>query len=224
MKPILVLLPSKERPQKIEGFYQTWRETTEGYSDVICCLDEDDLTINDYKRHKDILYDVGAGKTMCGTINRVFYKYPDYKYYFIVSDDHRIRTKYWETRLMEIIEKSGGTGVAYGNDLLYGKELSTSAFVSGNIFRCLGYIALPGLYHMWIDRFWMELGKGLGKLFYFPDIFIEHMHFTAKKSVVDSSYLKVNNKKVYAHDEAVFRNWQQVQETIDLKSIQAFKD
>lgn len=224
MKPILVLLASKGRPQKIEGFYETWRETTEGYSDVLCCLDDDDPTLDEYKRHKDIMYDVGVGKSLCGSCNRAFYKYPNYKYYFLVSDDHRMRTKYWETRFMEIIERNGGTGVAYGNDLIYGKELGTSTFVSGNIFRALGHLALPGLYHMWIDQFFMELGRGLNKLFYFPDIFIEHMHFSVKKSAKDASYLKVNNKRVYEHDKAVFDKWKKEQEEKDLKNIQSFKE
>ena len=196
MKPILIVLPSKGRPEKIEDFYKAWRQTTEGYSELITCLDDDDPTLHKYKKHRDILYDIGYGKSMCGSLNRVFYKYPNYKYYFIVSDDHRIRTKYWESRFMEVVEKKEGKGVAYGNDLMYGEKLATAQFVSGNILRALGYLALPGLYHMFIDNFYTSLGRRLNKLFYFPDVFIEHMHFSVGKSRTDSWYLRVNNKKV----------------------------
>ena len=219
MKPILIILASKGRPKKIEGFYETWRKTTEGYSDLMTCLDDDDPTLHQYKIHKDIKYDVGIGKSLCGTCNRVFFKYPNYKYYFMVSDDHRLRTNFWESRFMDTIEKNGGRGVAYGNDLIFGKDLSTSAFISGNIFRALGYSALPGLYHMWIDKFHMQLGESLGKLFYFPDIFIEHMHFSVNKSAADESYMKVNNSRVYNHDRDVFMNWKKELLKNDIKTI-----
>lgn len=224
MKPILIILASKGRPEKIEGLYKSWRETTEGYSEVLTCLDDDDPELSRYKHHKDISYDVCFGKTMCGTLNRVFYKYPNYKYYFIVSDDHRIRTKYWESRFMEKIEKNGGKGVCYGNDLMFGEKLATSVFVSGNIFRALGFLALPGLYHMWIDKYHMEVGKDLGGLFYFPEIFIEHMHFSVNKSSADKSYMKVNNKVVYEHDAKVFKKWERDQKTQDTLKIQNFRE
>lgn len=224
MKPILIVLASKGRPEKIEGFYKSWRETTEGFSDVITCLDYDDPALNKYKKHKDINYDIGVGKTMNGTHNRVFFKYPFYKYYFIVSDDHRILTKYWESRFMEVIANNGGKGVAYGNDLMFGEKLSTSAFVSGNIFRALGFLALPGLYHMWVDNFWMELGRQLDKIFYFPDIFIEHLHFNVKKSLADESYLKVNNQRVYEHDKKVFVEWKKRRMLLDIAKILRYKD
>lgn len=216
MKPILILLPSKGRPDKIEGFYKEWRETTEGCSQIITCLDDDDPTINKYKAHKDVSFDIGAGKSMCGTLNRVFYKNPNYKYYYVVSDDHRIKTKYWESRFIEKIKENGDKGVCYGNDLMYGETLPTAQFVSGNIVRALGYIALPGLYHMWIDKFWLEIGKGLKKLFYFPDIFVEHMHFTVGKSQKDYFYQRVNNKRVYEHDKQVFDKWEKDRKAKDI--------
>lgn len=222
MKPILIVLPSKGRPGKIKDFYNTWRETTEGYSEVMTCLDSDDPALNQYRKYKDILYDIGCGRSMCGTSNRVFYKYPNYKYYFMVSDDHRVRTKYWESRFMKKIEKNGGIGVAYGNDLMYGEKLATAAFVSGQIFRALGYLALPGLYHMWIDKFYLELGRGLNKLFYFPDIFIEHMHFSIGKSPSDNWYLRVNNKEVFEHDMRVFLKWEKDLKFKDISKIKAF--
>ncbi len=223
-KPILIVLASKGRPDKIEGFYKTWRQTTEGYSEVMTSLDLNDPALNEYKRHKDISYDIGPGNSLCGTCNRVFYKYPDYKYYFCVSDDHRMRSKYWESRFMEKIESEGGKGVAYGNDLIFGEKLATSSFISGNIFRAMGFLAIPGLYHMWIDKFHLELGRSLGKLYYFPDIFIEHMHFTVNKSAADSSYMKVNNKFVYDHDADVFNTWNKRSKKKDIELIRSYKE
>ncbi len=224
MKPILIILPSRGRPEKIEEFYNTWRQTTDGYSEVLTCLDDDDSTVNKYTKHNDVQFDIGKGNSMCDSLNRSFKKYSKYEYYFIPSDDHRMRTKKWETRFMEKIKKNGGKGVAYGNDLIWEEKLATAAFVSGNIFRALGYIALPGLLHMWVDKYWLELGKALNKLFYFPDIIVEHMHFTVGKSEVDPYYLAVNNKRVYDHDANVYHEWAKEQKLKDVKKINSFKE
>lgn len=224
VKPILIVLSSKARPRKIEGFYKTWRQTTSGLSEVITCIDDDDETLDQYIRHKDILFNIGKGRYMCDSINRVFKKYPKYKYYFIVSDDHRIRTKKWEEMFIKKIEENGGKGVCYGNDLMYGEKLSTAAFVSGNIFRALGFIALPGLYHMWVDKSWMELGKQLNKLYYFSNIIIEHMHYKVGKSEADESYLRVNNKKIHDHDKNVFESWKKNKMKEDIQKIKDYLD
>ena len=219
MKQILIILPSRSRNDKIEGFYEFWRKNNDGYSEVLTCLDEDDPMLNKYKRHKDINYNVGPGKSFSDVCNRAFSKYSNYKYYYIMSDDHRIKSKGWETVFSKKISDSGGKGVAYGNDLMFGEKLSTAAFVSGNIFRALGFVTLPELIHMFTDAFWMEIGKGLNKLFYFPDIIIEHLHYSVNKSSVDSIYLSVNNKIVYNHDRRVFNKWKKQKMLQDIKRI-----
>lgn len=224
MKPILIVLPSKGRPEKIEGLYDSWRKTTDGKSEVIVALDDDDPMLKRYKRHKDIRFDVGKGKSFADACNRIFKKYSDYKYYFILSDDHRIRTKKWEILFTEAIEKNGGKGVSAGNDLIYGEKRPSSALVSGEIFRSLGFIALPGLIHMFTDNFWLEIGKHLGKFYYFPEIIIEHMHYSVGKSPVDAFYLAVDNKIVYQHDRKIFMDWKKSQMEIDIKKVKSYKE
>ncbi len=224
VKPILILLPCKGKPEKIEGFYETWRKTTSGYSDLLTCLDDDDPVLDEYRRHKDVSFDVGKGTYMCDSLNRAFKRYPKYKYYYMVADDIRLRTCNWEESFMNKIEKNGGKGIAYGNDLMFGESLATAPFVSGNIFRALGFLALPGLFHMWIDKFWYELGKGLDKLFYFPDIIAEHIHYSLGKSPIDSWYLRVNNKKVNEHDGKIFQKWYKEQMKKDIAKIKAYRE
>ncbi len=223
MKPILIILPSKGRPEKIEGFYETWRRTTNGLSEVVTFLDEDDPALRKYKKHKDITFDIGSGKSFSDACNRAFKKNPNYKYYFIVSDDHRLKSDNWEKRFTNIIEENGGKGVSFGDDLMYGNKIASAALVSGNIFRSLGFVTLPGLIHMYTDAFWTEIGRKLNKLFYFPDIIIEHLHFTVGKSPVDSIYLSVDNKIVYEHDKKVFNTWKREQMKNDIEKIKAYK-
>lgn len=222
-KPILIVLASRGRPEKIEGFYETWRKTTSGYSEVLTCLDNDDPTLFEYKKHKDITIDISKGCWLCEKYNKIFIRFNSYRYYYMVSDDHRIRTQNWEKTFMDKVEKSGGKGVCYGNDLMFGEKLPTAAFVSGNMLRPIGYIAIPGLIHMFVDKFFMELGKACGKLFYFPDVIVEHMHFTVGKSPIDPLYLRVNNKRIYEHDERIFLKWEKEQKQKDVNKIKAYK-
>jgi len=223
MKPILIIVPSKGRPNKIDDFFKTWRETTEGFSDVLTVLDDDDPTLSKYSNYYDIKKDIDKGGTFAQACNRAFRKYPNYKYYFVVSDDHRIRTKGWEKLFMKKIEKNGGKGVAYGNDLLQGEKLATSAFISGNIFRALGFVTPPTLIHMFTDKFWTDLGSELGKLFYFPDVIVEHIHFSVGKSKNDKWYKRVNNQKIYNHDLKMYEEWKKKEMKKDLKKIKLYK-
>lgn len=224
MKKILIILPSKARPEKVEKFYSTWRQTTDGYSDIITCLDDDDVTIKQYKKYPDIMMSIGKGGSVCGVYNRAFELYPDYKYYYLVADDIRFRSTHWEEAFIEKLEKNGGKGICYGNDLMFMKELSTAPFISGNIVRALGHLALPGLWHMWVDRYWYEIGKGLNKLFYFPDLIMEHIHYKVGKSEADPLYLSFNTKKVYEHDKNIFLEWERNEKRKFLSKIKGYTD
>lgn len=223
MKPILIILPSKGRPKKIEGFYETWKKTTEGFSDLLVCLDDDDPSLKEYKKIKGVKFDIDQGKSFCYACNRAFKKFPNYKYYYLVSDDHRLRTK-WEKTFIDKIENEGGMGVCYADDMVWREKLGSAAFVSGNIFRALGYVTPPGMIHMFSDVFWKELGVQLKKLFYFPDILIEHLHFTVGKSPVDSIYLSVDNKIVYSHDKKIFNEWKKNEMKKAIEKIKKYKD
>lgn len=224
MKPILIILPSKGRPEKIEGFYATWRETTQGLSELLVLLDEDDPELLKYKKHKDIIFDIERGKSFGDGCRRAFRKYPQYKYYYMVADDTRFRTKNWEKRFIDKIEENGGKGVCFGDDLIMGGKMGTSVFVSGNMFRAIGYILPKDLIHMFTDVFWNELGRQLGKFFYFPDIIAEHLHFSVGKSEVDSIYLSVDNKIVFNHDKKIFNDWKKNQMKKDIEKIKKYKD
>jgi hypothetical protein len=223
MKPILIILPSKGRPEKIEEFYNTWRKTTNKLSDLLVCLDDDDPDLRKYKKHKDIIFDIDQGKSFGDACRRAFKKFPNYKYYYMVADDTRLRSGNWEKRFMEKIEENSGKGVCFGDDLMLGSKMGTSVFISGNIFRAIGYILPKGLIHMYTDVFWNELGKQIDKIYYFPDVIAEHMHFSVGKSEVDSIYLSVDNKIVYNHDKKIFNDWKKNDMKKDIEKIKKYK-
>lgn len=203
MKPILMICPSRERGEKIKSVLDAWKETTEGLSDLLIAIDSDDPQIEAYKSLHEVLLDIDEPIRMCPTVNRCLKKYPNYKYYGFIGDDHLFRTK-WETPMIEAV---GEMGIAYGDDLLQHERLATHCLMTANIPNKLGYMAIPGLIHLYMDNFWMELGRGINSLHYLPDVVIEHMHPGAGKSTFDARYQAVNTGEIDQHDHQVFRDW-----------------
>lgn len=124
----------------------------------------------------------------------------------LCADDLLYKTKNWDQLLwMEFLKH--GTGVYYGNDLLRTDDLGTHPFITTDIIEALGYAAPSGLKHLYLDNFWREIGKAIGRYFYLPEIITEHRHFTKYPNLRDEHYDRVNSPEMYAHDKAVFEKW-----------------
>lgn len=202
-----MLLPSRGRSKKIEECIDAWRKTSK-QSDLLVLLDDDDPELDEYIRYADVLYDVGARIKMCPTVNRAIQDHPEYKYYGFIGDDHIFRTDGWDKKMIKVIEDRGtGWGIVYGDDKLQGARLATHCVMSGNILDTLGYMAIPGLIHLYMDDFWMHIGANIDKLFYEPNIIIEHMHYSNGKSEEDAQYAEVNSSMVNMNDKMVFDYW-----------------
>lgn len=193
----LLIVPTRTRPQKAEEFYQAFVEHTSDQTDLCFAIDEDDA--HNYEvRRPDVIWEVNPRMGMNGTLNHVATKYCDvYDYISFMGDDHRIRTYDWDLIMTQGAEP---LRVAYGNDLLQSENLPTAVLLDAEIVRLLGFMAPTGLRHLYLDNFWLELGRKLGTLTYYPDIIIEHMHYTAGKSDADELYLEVNSEKMYSDD------------------------
>ena len=131
-----------------------------------------------------------------------------------VGDDHRFRTPGWDLRIAAANQSIGG-GIVYGNDLIRGEELPSAVFMDARIVQALGWMALPGCRHLYLDDTWRELGKTLGRLRYLPDVVIEHLHPIAGKANWDDNYARVNDPANYDHDRQVYDNWFRGQRIVD---------
>jgi hypothetical protein len=120
-----------------------------------------------------------------------------------VGDDHRFRTHGWDKQIASVL--AGRAGVAFGDDGFWGERLPTAAFVSSIIPRTLGWLALPSSNHYGIDDAWGDLGRGLGRLFYLPDvkIFQPGPHETAAAG--DDIFWRAQETR--RHDEIAYYTW-----------------
>ena len=86
----------------------------------------------------------------------------------------------------------GQPGVSYGNDLFQREALATAAVIDSRLVSALGYISPSDIQHLYVDSFWMELGRAFGNLKYLDDVVLEHMHVTAGKAPNDATYARSN--------------------------------
>jgi len=224
-KKILVIVPSRSqgngREKNIDRFIDAWKEHSEGLSDIAIALDPDDEHY--YIRRKEAIYFVNKTRErMIPTLNKCANAFAhDYEMIAFFGDDHLIKTK-WESEMYEANQSLGGLGIFYGDDLLQGSRLATAVCLDAEIVRTLGYIAPPMLTHLFADNFWMDLGRELNTLQYFPNIVFEHIHPHIGKSVEDSMYLESNS--FFEADQKKYEQYVSSGEFIQaVKTIQTHK-
>jgi len=201
MRNLVVLVPSRNRPQNIEDLIKSFDET-ETESDLIVIVDDDEPQIDAYLQLGcDVLMVAKQGKGMAKPLNFAANHFADkYRHFAFLGDDHRPRTKNWDLTFINTLDEMG-TGLVYGNDLLQGENLATAVGMSGDIVKALGGMVPPDMIHLYLDNFWMTLGKDLNALRYIPEVVLEHLHPVAGKAEWDEGYRAVNAEEVYSADK-----------------------
>ena len=201
MNTNLVILPTRSRPENAERCINALKEHSV-MSDFCIAIDDDQADL--YPRLDGVIYEVNPRLRMNGTLNLVANKYVDkYKTIYFLGDDHLVRTPNWDEYLAGAIATKG-YGLAYGNDLLQGISLATAVMMSTNIIKAVGYMAPPKLVHLFMDNYWMSLGRKLGTLWYFDKVIIEHIHPVAGKVDWDEQYMEANSTEVSEGDRDEF--------------------
>jgi hypothetical protein len=201
---ILVLVPSRGRPQAAKDFLGAWDETTSEFADLMFVCDDDDPVLQEYRdvvpRHN---LTVGPRVRLGPTLNREAARWCEaYEVLGFMGDDHRPRTMSWDASVLHTLREPR-THVTYGNDMFRGEDLPTSVFMTGHLVQTLGYFCPPHQEHLYLDDFWNVLGRAVG-VSYLPHVVIEHMHPAAGKGSWDERYAEVNHPSVYEKDRVAF--------------------
>ena len=201
MTDLLVIVPSRGRPDRFRDFLAAWEATTES-AELLVALDVDDPTIAHYPRSDVAHYEIGEPQGFAPRLNgeAMYATHPIIEAAVGVpwaiaslNDDHLPRTKGWDRLMVEAL-RDLGSGIVYGNDLLQYEALPTAPAITTDIVRALGFYCPPGLQHVYIDNFWLGLGIRLERLRYLPDVIIEHAHPQAlntdgsRKARTDATY------------------------------------
>lgn len=220
MPDLVVLVPSRGRPAAAAELVQAFAATSTADSRLVFVLDDDDPTLPAYHEALAALVPLPAGHTtyimsapnepgtMVAALNKAAVAAGGSDWFAIgfMGDDHRPRTSGWDAAYLEALHELG-TGIAYGNDLLQRGNLPTQCAMTADIVRALGWMAPPVLRHLYVDNFWLDLGRAADCIRYLPDVVVEHMHPVAGKAAVDDGYARVNAAEVYTADEHAYRRF-----------------
>lgn len=145
---------------------------------------------------------VGPLTKAAGALNWFLKEFPARRVYGFVGDDCVLKTKGWDRRLSEA---AGDWNIAYPDDGLHGEKLCTHFCIGGKLAAYVGWLALPGLDHNYVDTAWMAVGKVCGNLVYCEDVKFDHRHPLAEKAPDDPVYERGREK--YERDRELFRRW-----------------
>ena len=193
---ICVIIPTKERLNDFKLFAESWKNTTDGYSDVIVGVDNNDITYDELIKENvyPFMWERVTPKPFLHILNELAVKYcHTYNYVAFLEDEMSFNTPYWETLMINKLKELGDNGIVWANDLINKENLVNMAFMNSNIVQKLGYMCTPGLKTQVADIYWMDLGKKLNSLYYFNDIIIEHRHYITGKRGMDKTSINVDS-------------------------------
>jgi len=218
MWSLLLFVPTRGRPDSVAELLAAVDETAEGFVRVVFVVDPDDQerelyrrAIREFGRTHQVEVELfvtsgaSAGRGMVGALNEAVAgtNLCSAAAVGFLGDDHRPRTRGWDVELQKAL-KVKGFGLAYGNDLVHGPGLPTAVVMSLRVVVALGFMAPPVLRHLYVDNYWLSLGKHLDAITYLPHVVIEHMHPLVGKAPEDEGYRRVNAAAVVAADAAAF--------------------
>lgn len=213
MSDMLVIIPSRNRPQSVAETTQCLLEQS---IDIDICfgLDDDDTSVYDYV--PGVMYERNPRFLMNNTNNLLANKYADsYKFICFLGDDVRPRTFGWDKILSKpLLDRPG---ISYANDLIQKEFLPTHVVMSSEIIKTLGFMAPPILKHLFMDNFWLDLGKATNSIHYFEDVVLEHMHPVLEKSTVDKVYL--DSWGLFDHDKAAYEKYKESDFLNDVEKV-----
>lgn len=203
---LAIAVPTRGRPHNLERLAKAARQTCTTNYEIFARLDNDDEV--EYKELDNVRYVVGPRIFFAASVNQLaeMALKEGFTHIAILGDDVLPETKGWDEQLINSLP---GLGVAYGSDgleHLHGEDLPTHVIVPIEMYKRLGWIALPTLRHLFCDNVWRELGK-LTNFIYNPEVKLSHLHRWNKAAPDDKTYQEANDKEKRDADRLAFETW-----------------
>lgn len=217
---VLVLTPTRERPDEARRLYDNVLSTAHGRTGVVFGVDDDDRS---YDGITDLPIVRGPRKGLAAWTNELAFRFGTGRYRGLASfgDDHVPLTPGWDLRLLAALDVIGG-GIAYGDDLAMRQRLPTAPVISSEIVAGLGWMCEPAIRHQFTDNVWLLLGQAARCLVYVPQVVIEHRHWSAGKAPSDDVYR--HGFSSWAADETAFNDWRVTASHRDARTVRAILD
>jgi hypothetical protein len=205
---LLVIVPSRGRPASVHRLCQEWAATSTAGAELLVCLDDDDLTADDYPTSGDypfLWYSIGPRDGFAPRLSaEAVDAAPLYDVLGSWGDDHVPRTPGWDRAILDALPS---TGFAYGDDLIQGERIPTACHMTSDIVTALGWMTPPGFAHMYVDDVWRDLGQAIDRITYLPDVIIEHLHPLVLGLEADALVIDANSDEAMAADRHRYQEW-----------------
>lgn len=219
MKNLLIICPSRGRPQRILETIQSIQDTCNfEHTDFMVLLDDDDVCVPDYYKNlpewvKIKVYNREHDCTLTTEIiNRAFNENKEYSFYSVTNDDIVYLTKGWDEALCQKLKISSGqddTMVEKYGDSYIGNvkpgEFPITSVIDGDIVREIGWLQYPKLRHSCGDNIWFWIGRRGGCLYHDSKYHTEHRSHYFGKGEADETFQKCNafdnQQDYYAYKE-----------------------
>ena len=201
---LLVVVPSRGRPQNIARLLDAVHATAKMTTHVHVAVDDDDPELGRYRyvmkqaaAEGDVLT-AGPRKGLAAWTNEIAAGQAA-RYPFLASfgDDHVPYTPGWDRALIRGILDMGGTGIAYPWDGTR-EDIPEAVVMSSDIVTALGWMCLPELSHWYVDNVWADLGRGAGCLRHLRAVKVEHAWKGDQTSRESSETLTADRDAYYA--------------------------
>jgi hypothetical protein len=223
---LLVIVPSRGRPESVARMAQAWTETG-AYDDgawLLFAVDGDDP-------HHSAYLAQASDRVQMTTTARWVPMVPklnqtamdaagDWWALGFAGDDHIPRTPGWAGRYLTEL-RDLGTGIVYGDDGYQGANLPTQWVMTANIVRALGRMVPAPVEHLYCDNSVLDLGRAAGCIRYTPDVLIEHMHPVVGKAETDAQYRRTNHPTQFRRDRVAYQRWQATGLGLDAATVRA---
>jgi hypothetical protein len=224
VRDLLVITPTRGRLAGAQRLIDAVAATATAGTDLVLGIDDDDPS---YARldlaGRRVAVDRGPRANCAEWTNRMAARHArGYRYLASLSDDHLPETPGWDSQLIAAIEDIGGTGIAYGNDMLQGEALPTAPVMSADIVHALGWMFCPPMSRLFCDNAWKDLGQAAGCLAYRPDVIIRHLHYSAGLAPRDQT--AIDGEGAWAHDEAAYHDWRRDRMAADTLVIRKLRE
>ena len=216
---LLVMCSSHQRPDRVRDTIKSFNETKSAGTELILYVADNDPHIEKYRvmlQETSQKHIIGPYKTMVEVLNYLSCDcFPNLPYYAEVNDDHVYRSKEWDKKLIEAIDKKKGWAIAYG----FTENLPTAIMISGKLIRTLGFFLPPNFSHTHVDNYIMDIGKTLDLLTQVPEVMIDHLHFNFGKAPLDDNYKVVNDISTLTVGEKALAFWNENNRENDINRI-----
>lgn len=177
---VAIVLPVRNnnsyRAERLKTCIASWRQQTEGLSDIHIIVDNDELDQFEFLKDYDfVTVHIRPNMRLISKINSVTPMLAEiYQYVAFVGDDIIFKTP-WESKIIEYL-KSIPAGMAWTNTLDRGDDnlLATHPIITSNMIRALGFYGCPAVEHNYFDNFWQDITNDIGYNKYFRDIIWDH--------------------------------------------------